>query len=107
MKLKIKIVSIVLVGMMTLVSCNGNSATKEESTTVDSAMDYNTAEMATYQCPMKCEGNKTYDKAGACPVCKMDMAKVGSGNTDPDANHENHDHHDHEGHDHSHNDSAK
>ncbi len=26
-----------------------------------------------YKCPMKCEGDKTYKKAGQCPVCKMDL----------------------------------
>lgn len=25
---------------------------------------------------MKCEGDKTYDKAGNCPVCKMELKKV-------------------------------
>ncbi|HEX7414529.1 MAG TPA: heavy metal-binding domain-containing protein [Bacteroidia bacterium] len=29
-----------------------------------------------YQCPMKCEGEKIYNKPGACPVCKMDLEKV-------------------------------
>lgn len=29
-----------------------------------------------YQCPMKCEGEKTYDSAGKCPMCGMDMEKV-------------------------------
>ena len=29
-----------------------------------------------YQCPMDCEGGKTYEEAGACPVCKMDLAEV-------------------------------
>lgn len=29
-----------------------------------------------YQCPMKCEGEKTYDSAGKCPACGMDMEKV-------------------------------
>src|ERR1044072_3786586 len=29
-----------------------------------------------YQCPMKCEGEKTYDKAGKCPMCQMDMKEV-------------------------------
>jgi len=24
-----------------------------------------------YACPMKCEGNKTYNKPGKCPVCGM------------------------------------
>lgn len=27
----------------------------------------------TYQCPMDCEKGKTYDAAGSCPVCKMDL----------------------------------
>jgi P-type Cu+ transporter len=26
-----------------------------------------------YYCPMHCEGDKTYDKAGDCPVCGMDL----------------------------------
>lgn len=29
-----------------------------------------------YQCPMKCEGDKTYKKAGKCPKCNMKLAKV-------------------------------
>lgn len=29
-----------------------------------------------YQCPMKCEGNKTYDKPGNCPVCNMHLQPV-------------------------------
>lgn len=33
-------------------------------------------EHATYQCPMKCEGEKTYAEAGKCPVCKMDLKEV-------------------------------
>jgi heavy metal-binding protein len=28
---------------------------------------------ATHYCPMKCEGETTYDKAGSCPVCGMDL----------------------------------
>ncbi|MBL4745049.1 MAG: hypothetical protein JKY08_01645 [Flavobacteriaceae bacterium] len=31
---------------------------------------------ATFQCPMKCEQEKVYEKAGACPVCKMDLKEV-------------------------------
>ncbi len=29
-----------------------------------------------YQCPMKCEGDKTYPQPGTCPVCKMDLKPV-------------------------------
>ncbi|SMC56931.1 heavy metal translocating P-type ATPase [Pedobacter nyackensis] len=28
-----------------------------------------------YYCPMHCEGEKTYDKPGNCPVCGMDLLK--------------------------------
>lgn len=34
------------------------------------------ADTVAYQCPMKCEGNKTYDKAGKCPKCNMSLVKV-------------------------------
>ncbi|GGG99058.1 hypothetical protein GCM10011416_16630 [Polaribacter pacificus] len=30
----------------------------------------------TYQCPMKCEGEKIYHKEGQCPVCNMDLKPV-------------------------------
>jgi len=29
-----------------------------------------------YQCPMKCEGEKTYYKPGKCPVCKMNLQLI-------------------------------
>ena len=29
-----------------------------------------------YQCPMKCEGSKTYGKAGKCPKCGMNLKAV-------------------------------
>ena len=46
-----------------LVSCNHK--TTKESSSVE------------YQCPMKCEGvDKTYDKPGSCPVCKMELKEV-------------------------------
>ncbi len=28
-----------------------------------------------YQCPMKCEKEKTYKEKGKCPVCKMNLVK--------------------------------
>ncbi|MGB0973426.1 MAG: SCO family protein [Flavobacteriaceae bacterium] len=30
----------------------------------------------TYQCPMKCEGEQTFDHAGSCSVCKMDLKPI-------------------------------
>ncbi len=35
-------------------------------------------ETVLYECPMHCEGDKTYDKPGSCPVCKMDLTQVES-----------------------------
>ncbi|MFZ2874768.1 MAG: efflux RND transporter periplasmic adaptor subunit [Phycisphaerales bacterium] len=29
-----------------------------------------------YFCPMKCEGEKTYDQSGRCPVCRMKLKEV-------------------------------
>ncbi len=36
----------------------------------------NTEAHAAYMCPMECEGNKTYDHPGKCPICGMDLVKV-------------------------------
>lgn len=30
-----------------------------------------------YQCPMKCEGDKTYNAPGRCPVCGMYLKPAG------------------------------
>ena len=32
----------------------------------------------TYYCPMHCEGDKTYDESGDCPVCGMDLVAEAS-----------------------------
>jgi len=32
--------------------------------------------MTAYQCPMKCEGEKTYREEGTCPKCKMDLKEI-------------------------------
>lgn len=32
----------------------------------------------TFYCPMHCEGEKTYDKPGDCPVCGMDLVEMSS-----------------------------
>lgn len=29
-----------------------------------------------YQCPMKCEGEKTFDRPGSCSICKMDLQLI-------------------------------
>jgi Cu2+-exporting ATPase len=37
---------------------------------------FNTDEGSLYQCPMKCEGDKTYHEPGNCPVCNMKLMPV-------------------------------
>ena len=46
-----------------------------------------------YQCPMKCEGEKTYNDSGNCPVCNMKLVPVSnSGSNDHPKGHEGHGH---------------
>lgn len=59
-------------GSVAITSCNSG----ETKTEVKDAS-------AVYKCPMKCEGDKTYDKAGKCPKCGMDLKE------EHDHNHEN------------------
>jgi len=59
-----KLIFILLLVLAPLISCKENNE-KQELTAV-------------YQCPMKCEGDKTYDSIGSCPVCKMDLALLES-----------------------------
>jgi transcription initiation factor IIE alpha subunit len=49
---------------------------KEVKEEVEKTMHEGEMAMAKYQCPMKCEGEKTYDKPGQCPTCKMDLKKM-------------------------------
>ncbi|HET9057367.1 MAG TPA: heavy metal-binding domain-containing protein [Chitinophagaceae bacterium] len=35
-----------------------------------------TADSVAYRCPMNCEKDKTYAKAGRCPVCNMNLRAV-------------------------------
>ena len=63
---------------------------------------------AEYQCPMDCEEGKTYDAAGACPVCAMDLKmleKEGQHTHEDGETHEDHEEgeeHQEEGHDEDH-----
>jgi len=49
-------------------SCCGGSGHHHEENSVDSGKGY--------QCPMKCEGDKTYIAPGNCPVCNMHLSPV-------------------------------
>jgi heavy metal translocating P-type ATPase len=54
-----------------------------------------------YYCPMKCEGTKTYDQPGTCPVCNMYLVPVDNekGGMDHHGHHHRHSHqHGHKNH---------
>lgn len=76
---KIFLLWIVIFGLLSVVmaSCNNSDNKGTEQT----------EEKASYQCPMDCEKGKTYDKPGQCPVCGMDLEKVGA-TTDNDSTHQ-------------------
>lgn len=63
-------------GLFVLASC-ANSETKTAATADSTVVKMDsTSVAAVYQCPMKCEGEKTYPAAGQCPVCGMDLEKI-------------------------------
>ena len=54
-------------------STHKHSSHQKSSTTAAKPTSGNKG--ATYYCPMHCEGEKTYDKPGNCPVCGMDLVE--------------------------------
>ena len=81
--------SVTLIITFAMTSCGSKSTTPQTTTSNTEQMAVDTAGAskpmaAVYQCPMKCEGEKTYDKPGKCPKCGMDMKEM--------ENHEGHDH---------------
>jgi protein SCO1/2 len=67
MKIGITIVFL-FVSFITITSCVESKTTSLET--------------VTYQCPMKCEGEKTYSKEGSCPICKMDVMPLSNPNSE-------------------------
>jgi hypothetical protein len=67
MKKVLLLCSLALALTAVLPSCSNSSKKETEQTE---------AKKVAYACPMKCEGDKTYDKTGKCPECGMDLEKV-------------------------------
>ena len=68
-----------VIALAFLASCGGNSDKTKSDSMNDTAKAVvpATGQAATaYQCPMKCEGEKTYAEPGKCPSCQMDMKEV-------------------------------
>jgi hypothetical protein len=63
-----------------LFACAGNQDKTKEAN--DTEVVTTTAETQKYACPMQCEGDKTYEQAGKCPVCKMDLQEIAMAETD-------------------------
>ena len=69
MKSKLTFVIVLLAFFSISLSCSNGGDKKSDKTE-------QTKEEGKYICPMKCEGEKTYDAPGQCPVCNMDLEKV-------------------------------
>lgn len=65
-----KNLKIALMAMLTIFCITAVNAQIKKSKKV------NLQQTISYQCPMKCEGNKTYSKAGKCPKCNMNLKAV-------------------------------
>lgn len=87
-KLKFIVIQVLMASGLFMVSCNNvpkeNNSDQEvtadkeqEMTKEDTAHEHHDElAMKSYQCPMKCEDDKTYEESGACPVCNMDLKEV-------------------------------
>ncbi|MCF6308836.1 MAG: hypothetical protein L3J09_12920 [Flavobacteriaceae bacterium] len=53
-----------------------HSKTDHSKIKTDTKESMSTDMASAYSCPMKCEGDKTYDKAGKCSKCGMNLKKV-------------------------------
>jgi hypothetical protein len=76
-----KIIFSAVIALAFLTSCGNSEKSKpaSDSTAIPTAtVPAGGTQIAAvkYQCPMKCENEKTYDKAGKCPMCQMDMKEV-------------------------------
>lgn len=66
MKTKI-LIAVLSIGLFTMSTAKAQEKAK---------MKVEQTEKVAYACPMQCEGEKTYEKTGSCPTCKMDLQKV-------------------------------
>ena len=82
--LTVGIAMLFVVGSATFIGC-GNSENHDGDTHEHAegehhehaeGEEHHEAETVAYYCPMKCEGDKTYEEAGSCPECGMDLVEV-------------------------------
>jgi len=75
---KKKLLAVLVIAIVGLSTMNAqemdHSKMKKDTTKM---VDHSKMEMkAMFACPMKCEGEKKYEKPGNCPKCKMDLKKA-------------------------------
>ena len=78
-------------------ACGSDADTSADDAMQKDGTEQMEATQASFYCPMKCDGEKTYTENVGCPVCGMDLVETGSKDAD---SHDGHDHGDHEGHNH-------
>jgi len=99
-KVKRGIVLLLIAGSV-LAACNNGPKEKETGSRVGENSEqmhqdstnvhdhHGDVAMDAYQCPMECEGDKTYAEKGTCPVCHMNLAMVET-TSDSESGEENH-----------------
>lgn len=71
------VVALFTIVSATIVSCGSDSNEHNEHMKhMEGDGHHNDNEQASYQCPMKCEGEKVYEKSGTCPECGMELKKI-------------------------------
>ena len=75
------VLSVALIAAIGFTSCTAEKKAEKQDAPKQEVqkgeMNHDKMAVAEYQCPMKCEGEKTYtDKDHGCPVCKMDLKEV-------------------------------
>ena len=73
MKKIIIILAVVFTTSIIFTSCKGKKKEVKKEQVTSSEKEVLAENV--FQCPMKCEKEKTYDKKGKCPVCEMDLRK--------------------------------
>ncbi|MCX6312808.1 MAG: hypothetical protein NT084_14390 [Bacteroidetes bacterium] len=75
---KIVFSSLILIASLSSCNTNASKTTNDSTAVVAPAAPKSGNEVAAvkYQCPMKCEGEKTYAAPGKCPSCQMDLAEI-------------------------------
>ena len=73
MKTIIKIIASLMLLATAILVTGCNSIPKSKNTNTEQTEP---VAKTKYQCPMKCEGDKTYDESGKCPKCGMNLKEL-------------------------------